>query len=145
MYYFVHVTCSAAIFQSGTFSRLVQRYYRLALRTYPAKFDALCNNTVILYAEKLEGHPLSAVRDIFSRRPTRPTHHQYLWVVQGATLGPVQIPNSSTRNLDKSFMRSALFWDITRRCVVNNYHTTPGNILKERRSHQHRGGSLKSR
>jgi hypothetical protein len=28
---------------------------------------------------------------------------------------------------------------------VNNYHTTPRNIPEERRSHQHRGGSLKSR
>jgi hypothetical protein len=28
---------------------------------------------------------------------------------------------------------------------VNNYHTTPRNISEERRSHQHRGGSLKSR
>jgi hypothetical protein len=28
---------------------------------------------------------------------------------------------------------------------VNNYHTTPHNVPKERRSHQHRGESLKSR
>ena len=28
---------------------------------------------------------------------------------------------------------------------VNNYHTTPRNIQEERRSHQHRGGSLKSK
>jgi hypothetical protein len=28
---------------------------------------------------------------------------------------------------------------------VNNYHTTPCNIPEERGSHQHRGGSLKSR
>jgi hypothetical protein len=28
---------------------------------------------------------------------------------------------------------------------VNNYHTRPRNIPEERRSHQHRGGSLKSR
>jgi hypothetical protein len=28
---------------------------------------------------------------------------------------------------------------------VNNYHTTPRNIPEERRSHQHRDGSLKSR
>jgi hypothetical protein len=28
---------------------------------------------------------------------------------------------------------------------VNNYHTTPRNTPEERRSHQHRGGSLKSR
>jgi hypothetical protein len=28
---------------------------------------------------------------------------------------------------------------------VNNYHTTPRNIQEERRYHQHRGGSLKSR
>jgi hypothetical protein len=28
---------------------------------------------------------------------------------------------------------------------VNNYHTTPRNIPEERRSHQHRGGSLKSK
>jgi hypothetical protein len=28
---------------------------------------------------------------------------------------------------------------------VNNYHITPRNIPEERRSHQHRGGSLKSR
>jgi hypothetical protein len=27
---------------------------------------------------------------------------------------------------------------------VINYHTTPRNIAEERRSHQHRGGSLKS-
>ena len=27
---------------------------------------------------------------------------------------------------------------------VNNYYTTPSNIPEERRSHQHRGGSLKS-
>jgi hypothetical protein len=27
---------------------------------------------------------------------------------------------------------------------VNNYHTTPCNVPEERRSHQHRGGSLKS-
>jgi hypothetical protein len=27
---------------------------------------------------------------------------------------------------------------------VNNYHTTARNIPEERRSHQHRGGSLKS-
>jgi hypothetical protein len=28
-------------------------------------------------------------------------------------------------------MRSALFWDITRRRVVNNDHTTPRNIPEE--------------
>jgi hypothetical protein len=28
---------------------------------------------------------------------------------------------------------------------VNNYHTTPRNIAEERKSNQHRGGSLKSR
>jgi hypothetical protein len=28
---------------------------------------------------------------------------------------------------------------------INNYHMTPRNIPEERRSHQHRGGSLKSR
>jgi hypothetical protein len=28
---------------------------------------------------------------------------------------------------------------------VNNYHTTPCNILEERRSHKHRGGSQKSK
>jgi hypothetical protein len=28
---------------------------------------------------------------------------------------------------------------------VNNYHTTPRNVPEERRSHQYRGGSLKSR
>jgi hypothetical protein len=28
---------------------------------------------------------------------------------------------------------------------VNNYHTTPRNIPEEHRSHQHRGGSLRSR
>jgi hypothetical protein len=28
---------------------------------------------------------------------------------------------------------------------VNNYHTTPRNIPEERRSHKHRGGSLKSK
>jgi hypothetical protein len=28
---------------------------------------------------------------------------------------------------------------------VNNYHTTPRNTPEERRSHQHRGGRLKSR
>jgi hypothetical protein len=28
--------------------------------------------------------------------------------------------------------------------LVNNYHATPRNIPEERRSHQHRGGSLKS-
>jgi hypothetical protein len=28
---------------------------------------------------------------------------------------------------------------------VKNYHTTPRNIPEERRSHQHRGGSLKSK
>jgi hypothetical protein len=32
------------------------------------------------------------------------------------------------------FMRSALFWDITQRRVVNNYHTTLRNIPEERRS-----------
>jgi hypothetical protein len=42
-------------------------------------------------------------------------------------------------------LRSALFWDATRLRVVNNYHTTARNIPEERRSHQHRGGSLKSR
>jgi hypothetical protein len=34
-----------------------------------------------------------------------------------------------------------------RRCPetsVNSYHTTPRNIPEERRSHEHRGGSLKS-
>jgi hypothetical protein len=65
-------------------------------------------------------------------------------------------------------MLSALFWDIMLRRVVftdvsgqligdiftgpihcsetsvNNYHTTLRNIPEERRSHQHRGGSLKS-
>ena len=64
--------------------------------------------------------------------------------------------------------KSALFWDTMRRRVlivyrrfgtswpfkmgpircpetsVNNYHTTPRNIPEERRSYQHRGGSLKS-
>jgi hypothetical protein len=29
--------------------------------------------------------------------------------------------------------------------MVNNYHTTPRNIPEERKSHQHRGGSLKSK
>jgi hypothetical protein len=28
---------------------------------------------------------------------------------------------------------------------VNNYHTTPRNVPEERRSHEHRGGSLKSK
>ena len=73
---------------------------------------------------------------------------------------------------DVFYLTSVLFWDITRRCVVilygrfrttcrshlygsrvltrpetsvNNYHTTPCNIPEERRSYQHRGGSLKSR
>jgi hypothetical protein len=52
-------------------------------------------------------------------------------------------------------LRSAFFWDITRRRVVIvfrrcpetsviKYHTTPRNTPEERRSHQHRGGSLKS-
>jgi hypothetical protein len=52
-------------------------------------------------------------------------------------------------------MRPALFWDIKRRRVVivyrrfgttsvKNYHTTPRNIPEERRSHQNRGGCLKS-
>ena len=43
-------------------------------------------------------------------------------------------------------------WDLTKevgpiRCPetsVNNYNTKPRNIPEERRSHQHRGGSLKS-
>jgi hypothetical protein len=51
-------------------------------------------------------------------------------------------------------MRSAFFWDITRRRVVNVYRrfgTTyrsnlhGSRVPKERRSHQHRGGSLKPR
>jgi hypothetical protein len=51
-------------------------------------------------------------------------------------------------------MRSALFWNITRRRVeptrcpetsVNIYHATPRNIPEERRSQQRRGGSPKSR
>jgi hypothetical protein len=64
-------------------------------------------------------------------------------------------------------LRPALVWDITRRCVVivlllrlliredgtdtlsqnvgNNYHTTLRDVPEEPRSHQHSGGSLKSR
>jgi hypothetical protein len=40
--------------------------------------------------------------------------------------------------------KSAVFWGITRRRVVNNYHTTLSNTSEDRRFHQHRGGSLKS-
>jgi hypothetical protein len=42
-------------------------------------------------------------------------------------------------------MSSALFWDITRRRLVIVYHTTQRNIPEERRTHQHRGASLKSK
>jgi hypothetical protein len=42
-------------------------------------------------------------------------------------------------------VRSSFFWDITLRRVINNYRTTPCNTTEERRSHQHRGESLKSR
>ena len=42
-------------------------------------------------------------------------------------------------------MKSVGFWVITRRHVVNNYHTTPCNYPEDHRFHQHRGGSLKSR
>jgi hypothetical protein len=45
----------------------------------------------------------------------------------------------------KMLTRSALFWDVTLRRVVTLYHTTPRNIPEERRSRQHRGGSLKSK
>jgi hypothetical protein len=40
---------------------------------------------------------------------------------------------------------SAFFWDITQRrvVIVYNYDTTLCNTPEERRSHQHRGGSLK--
>jgi hypothetical protein len=41
-------------------------------------------------------------------------------------------------------MISAIFWDITQRHVAICYHSTPRNIPEERRSHHHRGGSLKS-
>jgi hypothetical protein len=37
-----------------------------------------------------------------------------------------------------------VFWIVTRRRVVNNYHTTPCNNPEDHRFHQHRGGSLKS-
>jgi hypothetical protein len=33
--------------------------------------------------------------------------------------------------------------DTLSRNIVNNYHTTPRNVSEERRSQQHRGGSLK--
>jgi hypothetical protein len=55
-------------------------------------------------------------------------------------------------------LRSALFWDMTRRGVVifftdvsvpssrvDSLHTTPRKIPEERRSYQYRGGSFKSR
>jgi hypothetical protein len=42
-------------------------------------------------------------------------------------------------------MKSSVFWGITRRRVVIVYHTTPRNNPEDRRVHQHRGGSLKSR
>jgi hypothetical protein len=41
-------------------------------------------------------------------------------------------------------MTSAIFWDITPRHVELFYHSTLRNIPEERRSHHHRGGSLKS-
>ena len=37
-----------------------------------------------------------------------------------------------------------VFWVVTRRRVVNNYHKTPCNYPEEHRFHQHRGGCLKS-
>jgi hypothetical protein len=43
------------------------------------------------------------------------------------------------------YEKSAVFWGITRRRVVNNYHTTSRKPTEDRRFHQHRGGSPKSR
>jgi hypothetical protein len=56
-------------------------------------------------------------------------------------------PSKSGISLSAQSRRSALFRDIARRCPetsANSYHTTPRNIPEERRSHQRRGGSLKS-
>jgi hypothetical protein len=66
--------------------------------------------------------------------------------------------------IQNSYLRSALFWNIMWHCVIIiywllgqcirmirynmlwwNYNTMPHNIPEERRSHQHRGRSLKSR
>jgi hypothetical protein len=41
-------------------------------------------------------------------------------------------------------MRSALFWDITQRRVVKDYHSTLHNIPEQCRSHQHHDGSMTS-
>jgi hypothetical protein len=42
-------------------------------------------------------------------------------------------------------MKSVVFWVITQRRVVINYHKTPYNYPEDHRFNQHRGGSLKSR
>jgi hypothetical protein len=39
-------------------------------------------------------------------------------------------------------LKSAVFWGITRRRVVNNLHTTPRNTPEYRKFNQHSGGSL---
>jgi hypothetical protein len=47
----------------------------------------------------------------------------FSWTSLPVKMGPIRCPETS----------------------VNNYHTTLCNIAEERRSHQHRGGSLKSK
>jgi hypothetical protein len=55
----------------------------------------------------------------------------------------ILLPNN-VRDVNTCTMKSVVFWVITRRRVVNNYHTTPRNNPEDHRFHQHRGGSLKS-
>jgi hypothetical protein len=48
----------------------------------------------------------------------------------------VQVPSSTVKKMGPIRCRET---------SVNNYHTTPCNVPEEHRSHQHRGGSIKSR
>ena len=52
---------------------------------------------------------------------------------------------SDDNNNKHDHINSAVFWGITWCRVVNNYHMTLRNTPEDRRFHQHRCGSLKSR
>jgi hypothetical protein len=107
------------------FRCVLEKWYVLGLVTCDIFTDAITNEirSFLRYYAALRGNCLPTFRDI------------------------VLVPSSTVKKTKSS--SASLPLRMGQICCpetsVNNYHTTLRNASEERRSHQHRGGSLKSR
>jgi hypothetical protein len=121
LYIYIYIVFCACIFKAEADDSALKKPRHVALSENTCNWDCVCLFEICAllgYYAASYGNCLPTFRDNVSVPSSR-----------------VKSPNRIREDGTDTFFRN----------VVNNYHITLRNIPEERRYHQHRGGSLKSR